>query len=137
MIDELFDLVDALSVDRDTILQDRDRRQQMVEELRRCLYGRRRERFDDPQQRKLFDLAGDEAEQASSPAEPAGDSAELEPAARPRKKRGGRRRFPPHFKHVRQEHPLPESEVPCQHCGELRPVVSVQISRRMNYVPGH
>jgi len=87
----------------------------------------------------LFDLGGGEAdaEKASSPAEPADDSAGLEPDARPRKKRGGRRRLPPHFKHVRVEHPLPESEVPCRHCGELRQIVSAQISRRMNYVPGH
>ena len=139
MIDELFDLVDAITEDRDALLQDRDRLQQMYEELRRCLYGRRRERFEDPQQGKLFDLAGGEAdaENRLSPGEPAAESPETEPAARPRQKRGGRRRLPPHFKHVRVEHPLPESEVPCQHCGELRQMVSAQISRRMNYVPGH
>ena len=53
LIDELFEVIEAIGSDRDAALQDRDRVQQMYDELRRCLYGPRRERFEDPDQLKL------------------------------------------------------------------------------------
>ena len=60
MIDQLFDTIEAIVKDRDSITEDRDRIRDAYNELRRYLYGQRRERFEDPDQLKLFDAAPEE-----------------------------------------------------------------------------
>jgi transposase len=134
MIDELFDLVDAICEDRDAVVEDRDRLREAYEELRRYLYGRRGERYDDPDQMKLFDTP---AEAESSPAVQ-DQAADPQPPEPPKKKRRrGRRRFPSHFPRVRVEHTLPETELPCPCCGKPRKIIGAEISQRLNYVPGY
>jgi len=98
LIDELFDALDGLRQDRDVAVEEKERLRQEYEELRRWLYGRRRERFDDPGQMKLFETSADAA------AAPAGDAADGQAAGQPeetpaatagrKKKRHGRRRLP-------------------------------------------
>ena len=55
LIDELFDVVDVFCQDRERITEDRDRILELYNDLRRSMYGQRRERFDDPDQMILFD----------------------------------------------------------------------------------
>ena len=57
LIDELFDAMDALR-------EDRDRWRQHAEQLSRYIYGQKRERFEDPNQLKLFENETDESTQA-------------------------------------------------------------------------
>lgn len=141
LIDELFDLVHALS-------QDKQQAEEAYTELKRQMYGRRRERFDDPQQRKLFDVDGHESSDAAagdgsseSPPQPA--DAATEPADSPpppkkkKKRRSGRRPFPAQFPRLRVEHKLGDQELPCPCCGKLRKIIGEEVSERLDYVPGH
>jgi len=139
LIDELFDAMAVLCRDRDAAVEEKERLRQDYEQLRRWLYGRRRERFDDPAQKRLFQSDPDElsAPALNVPSDEVVDRPEEVSAAKTRKTRHGRRRFPIEFKHTRVEHTLRDDELPCPCCGKLRKIIGSQTSRRLDYVPGH
>ena len=130
LIDELFDLVEA-------VVADKTRVEQSYAELLRYVYGRRRERFDDPHQLKLFETPTEEPAAEATPerSDAPASSAPADIAASKPHRRRGRRRFPAHLPRIRVEHPLPEAEVPCPRCGEPRGIIGEEISERLNYVP--
>ena len=131
LIDELFDLVAA-------VVADKMRLEESYAELLKSVYGRRRERFDDPQQLKLFETPTEKpAAEAASASSDEPTSSAADPAASPSKphRHHGRRRFPAHLPRVRVEHRLPEAEVACPRCGEPRGIIGEEISERLNYVP--
>jgi len=142
LIDELFEVIEAIGSDRDAAVQDRDRIQQMYDELRRCFYGPRRERFEDPDQLNLFDKHDGQSSEDGQSASPLESVAEAEtsppaPPAKKKKRRSGRRRFPEHFPRLRKEHKLPDEQLPCACCGEVRRIIGEVISERLDYVPGY
>ena len=80
LIDELFDAMDALRADK-------ERWQQHAEELSRYIYGQRRERFEDPDQLKLFQSETDEGTQVEDT--PSDESSEPEDEETHRPRRNG------------------------------------------------
>jgi len=128
----IWELFDALLASR----ANEERSEAERAEMARRFFGPRRERFaDDPAQGKLFETDGrGESDAAEAPSAPV---VEEEPAAPRKKRRHGRRRFPPHFPRVRREHKLSEAERLCPCCGKLRKVIGEETSEQLDYVPGH
>lgn len=85
--------------------------QRSVALLERSLFGRRRERFDNPDQLLLFQAV--ELEQAQPPADGKQPAPGEKPEPKPRAKRGRRRRvFPDSLPRRRIEHPLDPAQIP-------------------------
>jgi len=129
----IWEMFEALLASRAETERERAEKLEMI----RRFFGPRRERFvDDPAQGKLFEGGGPaEAETAEPPSLPVAE--EEPPAASPKKRPHGRRRFPSHFPRIRREYKLTDAERLCPCCGKLRKIIGEEISEQLDYVPGH
>ena len=112
-------------------LQEREKAQLLhrVEQLLGQIYGRRSEKID-PAQLLLFveaAMKNAEAEVAAADAQPA------EP--KPPKKGHGRKKPPVELPRLPIEHPVPEAEKVCPHCGEARVRIGEEITEQLEYAP--
>ena len=102
-------------------------------QLKRMLFGSRRERFtaDDPRQKTLFEVsdAGAQPFDETAAANVGDDDDRLQP-----KRRGhGRRPLPPFLPRKRVEHKLEESELGCPCCSQTRVKISEELSEQLEY----
>lgn len=119
-------LTAALAESSQTVAQQQQLLEKLTHELallKRCIFGSRRERLDDPRQQKLFEV-GDEAAPETDDAEDS--SAEESPDDRQRRKRRGhgRKPLPQFLPRQTVEHTLPGSELGCPCCGQEREKIS-------------
>jgi transposase len=106
---------------------------QQYEQLVRHMYGARRERFDDPNQKRLFQSEGEAIGEAI---DLASQEAEQQVVIRKKKRGHGRRIFPIGTQRIRREHTLSEAERLCPCCGKLRKVIGQETSAQLDFVPG-
>ena len=111
--------------------------QQRIEKLEHYLevvlrrqYGPRSERID-PDQLQLF--AGDAVTEESEDV-PEEDAEDEEPAERQRR-HGGRRKLPAELPRQRIEYELPDDQLPCPHCAELRRKIGEDVSEQLEFIP--
>jgi transposase len=95
--------------------QERQRLQGRVDLLLQKLFGRRSERFEDPNQKPLFDDVEALSAEARAEIESAFDEEEEEPPKRSR--RNGRRRLPKDLPRMRTVLDIPDEEKRCPHGG--------------------
>jgi transposase len=85
---------------------------------------------EDPQQRRLFEIA--DAPSEAAPQEPAVDGS---PSGQSRRRGPGRRRLPDSLPRRRVVHELSEAERVCPCCGKLRIKVSEETSEQLEFQP--
>lgn len=130
-------LTAALAESSQTVAQQQQLLEKLTHELallKRCIFGSRRERLDDPRQQKLFEV-GDEAAPETDDAEDS--SAEESPDDRQRRKRRGhgRKPLPQFLPRQTVEHTLPGSELGCPCCGQEREKISQVVSEQLEHTP--
>lgn len=124
-----------------------DHLQQQLQSLLRRIYGRSAEKLD-PNQMQLFEtLLNGLAPKMFVEPEPSAGSAEQDShaahasaaasAAASARKGHGRRRLPSDLPRTKVIHDLPEAQKPCPCCGQLRHVISQEISEQLDYVPAN
>lgn len=105
-------------------------------QLKRMLFGSRRERFsvDDPRQKTLFEVSDEGAQPFDETA--ATNAPDDDNRLQPKKRPGhGRRPLPPFLPRKRVEHKLDESELGCPDCGQLRMKISEAVTTQLEYTP--
>lgn len=101
-----------------------------LQQLLRRQYGPQRERFD-PNQLQLFEDEG-----PPDPVEQEREAPDDEEEPRPSRRRGGGRRpLPRELPRKRVEYELPQDELPCPECGELRQKIGEEVSEQLEFVP--
>jgi transposase len=109
--------------------QDYVRLEHHLQQLLRRAYGRSAEKLD-PNQHLLFaEMLQTLQTQAPAPA------TDTDPAPQSERKGHGRRKLPADLPRTRVVHELPENEKPCPCCGEVRCVISQQVSEKLDYQP--
>jgi transposase len=113
-------------------LQEREKAQLLhrVEQLLGQIYGRRSEKID-PAQLLLFVEAA--VKNAEAEATAAAESLPAEP--KPNKKGHGRKKPPQDLPRLPIEHPVPEADKVCPHCGEARVRIGEEITEQLEYAP--
>lgn len=104
-----------------------------VEAILRRIYGPRSERFDARQLllfgQRVEELPLDEA----SLVEESGQ--ELTTRRIAKKHKHGRNPLPDHLPRIEIEHDLPDTEMPCPCCGEVRVRIGQEVSEQLEYMP--
>ena len=127
----------TIQIQSETILkqaQAQNRLESQIEKLLRQLYGRRSERFIDPNQLMLFDENDLKAlEQEARERQRDEKLAAKNPAKR--QPGHGRKPIPDHLPReiIRHELPLPERACPC--CGDERAEIGFESSEQLEYIP--
>lgn len=110
-----------------------------IEDLMRRLYGRRSERFVDPNQRDLFESGllkfEEEGTTAPEPADPPKEEEELLTYKRRRPKRRGPKPLPDHLPRDRVEIDPPESERVCACCHEPMVRTGETVTEELEIIP--
>lgn len=121
-----------------TIVEQARRQQQLehrIAQLLKRIYGRRSERFVDPDQLMLFDEDDLKAlEQEQREAELAERQAK-KPDAKPKRPGHGRRELPDHLPREVVRHEIPQSERACPGCGQERVEIGCESSEQLEFVP--
>ena len=112
-----------------------DALEQRLHYLLRRLYMPRSERLADPNQKALFDLAGEGEPAVSEEAAAETAPAASEPAAKEKRKGHGRRRFPADAQRRRKVIDIPEEEKTCPCCGKQRKVIGEVVTERLGIDP--
>jgi transposase len=129
---ELRVVLDATAADYERV---RAELAEALAQLRRYLYGPRRERHvDDPDQGHLFDLGGDPVPATDAADDAVGPEAEG-PTTRAAAGRTRPRLSLDHLPQVRIEHDLPDAEKVCACCGGPRRRIGEDVSRQLEFVP--
>jgi transposase len=123
----------------------------LVAKMRRQQYGKRSERLDPRQLQLLFEAFCSQANEAGATAEmdpetEAREDAELDreiteaeesrAEGKDRRKRRSRVRTGPVERQV-HHHQVPESQRICKQCGQAMDCIGQDVTRRLEYVPGH
>ena len=132
-VDELQRVLEQTAADYSQLQEDHAELAEILAQLRRYVFGPRRERHvDDPNQGHLFDLLDAVIEpKTDAPTEP--DAALLQPqskAPRPR-----RRLALDHLPQNRIEHDVPEDEKTCSCCGGAKRRIGEDLSRELEFTP--
>ena len=92
--------------------------------LKRSLFGPRRERYENPDQRLLFDAmdVGESSEEDDDEDEPPPDDPDDIPSTSRRRGRG-RRVIPECLPRIERFHKLEDHEIPDELCGQLGPAI--------------
>ena len=121
------------------LYQDKVLLQQKIDELLRSFYGRRSERYDDPNQGRLFDFNEEEivpSADAETPETP--DATPETPAVAASKKTSRSRKLDfSRLPHVRIEQDVPDAEKTCACCGEPMAKIGEDEHRELEYIPAH
>lgn len=114
--------------------QDRDGLQCRIDQLLRRLYGPKAERFDPNQPWLIPEMAPAAAAVPGDapPAPPPAEPATAAPACRPGH---GRKPLPPDLPRRRCEHPWPEAQRLCPHCGTVCQQFGEEIRKQLDYQP--
>lgn len=131
-------LTAALAESSQTVGQQQELLDKLAHELalfKRCLFGSRRERTDDPRQQKLFEVSDEPAEAAGD--DDAAATEEETSADEPRGKRKGHGRKPlPRFLPRKTvEYTVEGTERNCPCCGTERQKISQVVSEQLEYTP--
>jgi transposase len=130
-------IIAAQRVQIETLQTALERAGEQIALFKKMVFGPRRERYvSSPDQQLLFaavpldDTTDASAEAATSPTT---SSTTPEMTSPPKPPRKSRRKFViPDFLPVRrQEHPLPEEECPCGHCGRERVVIGTRVTKQI------
>ena len=112
---------------------------QRMDQLLRSLYGRRGERFDDPNQGRLFDFNEEEIVPPETPQTPEtpDPTPEKQAVAASKKTTRSRKLDFSRLPHVRIERDVPDAEKNCSCCGEPMAKIGEDEHRELEYIPAH
>jgi transposase len=132
-VDELQRVLDETAADYSQLQQKHQELADILAQLRRYVFGPRRERHvDDPDQGHLFDL-DDSAVEPEAVASTETDPTLPEP--RPKTPRSHRRTSLDHLPHHRIQHDVPEDEKICSCCGGAKQCIGEDLSRVLDFTP--
>jgi transposase len=132
-IDELQRVLEATAADYSQLQERHAELAEILAQLRRYVFGPRRERHaDDPDQGHLFDLH-DTAIESEPVAPMEADAAAAVP--QPRGPRPRPRTSLDHLPHHRIIHDVPEGEKTCSCCGGAKECIGEDLSRLLEYTP--
>ena len=129
---ELQRVLDQTATDYDKLKEEHAELAEVLALMRRYIFGRRRERFDDaPGQGHLFEIPEfiDEPHPTVPTAEDKPEPAQSRKPAAPRRTRVD------HLDHIHIQHDLPESEKICSCCGKDKTRIGQDESRELDLIP--
>jgi transposase len=131
-VEELQRVLDQTAADYDQLKEEHAELAEVLALMRRYVFGRRRERFDDaPGQGHLFEIP----EFIDEP-RPAVPTAEDKPApTQSRKPAAPRRTRVDHLPHIHIQHDLPDGEKICLCCGKEKARIGQDESRELDLIP--
>jgi transposase/uncharacterized protein YeeX (DUF496 family) len=132
-VDELQRVLDETAADYSQLQQKHEELTDILAQLRRYVFGPRRERHvDDPDQGHLFGLDDSVVEpEAVAPTE----TDPTLPGPRPKTPRSHRRTSLDHLPQHRIQHDLPEDEKTCSCCGGAKQCIGEDLSRVLDFTP--